>query len=75
MAQTLFDHPAETVARTLIGAELEVGMGPIVVDDNAWYLVRDARPEPAFEEGWIADDFPTAGHTERLAALLSPPRG
>ena len=29
----------------------------------------------AFEESWIADDFPTAGHTERLAALVSPPRG
>ena len=26
----------------------------------------------AFEEGWIADDFPSAGHTERLAALVSP---
>lgn len=40
-----------------LGAELEVAMGPIVVDDNAWYLVRDARPEPAFEEGWIASGF------------------
>lgn len=29
----------------------------------------------AFEEGWIADDFPTHGHAERLAALVSPPRG
>ena len=40
-----------------LGAELEVTMGPIVVDDNAWYLVRDALPEPAFEEGWIASGF------------------
>ncbi|HET8778418.1 MAG TPA: SH3 domain-containing protein, partial [Candidatus Limnocylindria bacterium] len=40
-----------------LGAELEVVMGPIVVDDNAWYLVRDARAEPAFEEGWIASGF------------------
>ena len=40
-----------------LGAELEVAMGPIVVDDNAWYLVRDARAEPAFEEGWIASGF------------------
>jgi hypothetical protein len=40
-----------------LGAELEVAMGPIVVDDNAWYLVRDAGPEPAFEEGWIASGF------------------
>lgn len=29
----------------------------------------------AFEEGWIADDFPTEGHAERLAALVSSPRG
>jgi poly(A) polymerase len=29
----------------------------------------------AFEEGWIADDFPTEGHAERLAALVNPPRG
>jgi poly(A) polymerase len=29
----------------------------------------------AFEAGWIADDFPTGGHAERLAALVSPPRG
>jgi hypothetical protein len=40
-----------------LGAELEVAMGPIVVDDNAWFLVRDARPEAAFEEGWIASGF------------------
>jgi poly(A) polymerase len=25
----------------------------------------------AFEDGWIADDFPTEGHAERLAALIS----
>ncbi len=29
----------------------------------------------AFEEGWIADDFPSEGHAERLAALVNPPRG
>jgi poly(A) polymerase len=29
----------------------------------------------AFEESWIADDFPAEGHTERLAALINPPRG
>lgn len=29
----------------------------------------------AFEEGWIADDFPEEGHAERLAALVNPPRG
>ncbi len=35
--------------------QLEVVMGPIEVDDLAWYLVRDADArEPNFEEGWVA---------------------
>ena len=29
----------------------------------------------AFEDGWIADDFPSEGHAERLAALVRAPRG
>ena len=29
----------------------------------------------AFEDGWIADDFPTIGHEDRLKALVSAPRG
>ena len=29
----------------------------------------------AFEEAWIAEDFPPTGHAERLAALVSAPRG
>lgn len=29
----------------------------------------------AFEAAWIADDFPVGGHAERLAALITPPRG
>ena len=29
----------------------------------------------AFEDGWIADDFPSDGHAERLAVLVSSPRG
>ncbi len=29
----------------------------------------------AFENGWIADDFPAEGHEARLRALVSPPRG
>ena len=29
----------------------------------------------AFEERWIAEDFPSDGHAERLAALVSSPRG
>lgn len=28
----------------------------------------------AFEDGWVADDFPTDGHQARLEALLSPRR-
>lgn len=29
----------------------------------------------AFEEAWIAEDFPPDGHAERLTALVSAPRG
>lgn len=29
----------------------------------------------AFEDGWIADDFPTDGHADRLAALVRAGRG
>ena len=29
----------------------------------------------AFEAAWVADDFPSHGHAERLAALISQPRG
>jgi poly(A) polymerase len=29
----------------------------------------------AFEEAWIAEDFPAHGHAERLTALVSAPRG
>ena len=29
----------------------------------------------AFEDRWIADDFPADGHAERLAALVRAPRG
>lgn len=29
----------------------------------------------AFEDGWIADDFPTTGHAARLEALVSASRG
>ncbi|HWQ85707.1 CCA tRNA nucleotidyltransferase [Brevundimonas sp.] len=28
----------------------------------------------AFEDGWVADDFPSEGHAERLAALVNRPR-
>jgi len=29
----------------------------------------------AFEDSWIADDFPADGHSERLASLINPPPG
>ncbi|WP_372707942.1 CCA tRNA nucleotidyltransferase [Brevundimonas sp.] len=29
----------------------------------------------AFEDAWVADDFPATGHAERLKALLTAPRG
>ena len=39
-------------------ADLEVVMGPIVVEELGWYLVTDADPaEPDFEEGWVAAGF------------------
>lgn len=41
-----------------IGSELQVVMGPILVQGTGWYLVTDADPdEPQFEEGWIASGF------------------
>jgi len=41
-----------------LNAELQVVMGPILVEDTGWYLVVDADPdEPQFEEGWIASGF------------------
>jgi hypothetical protein len=40
-----------------LGVELVVGMGPILVDDLGWYLVRDAAAQPAFDEGWVAAGF------------------
>ncbi len=37
------------------GYDLVVVMGPIQVEDRAWYLVIPAADrEPAFEEGWVA---------------------
>ena len=29
----------------------------------------------AFEDGWVADDFPSEGHAARLGALVNPPLG
>lgn len=40
-----------------LGAELVVGMGPVLVDDLGWYLVRDDAADPAFSEGWVAAGF------------------
>lgn len=40
-----------------LGRELVVGMGPVLVDDLGWYLVRDGAADPAFDEGWVAAGF------------------
>lgn len=41
-----------------LGAELEVVMGPVLVEEMGWYLVADAdADEPEFEQGWIASGF------------------
>ncbi len=45
-------------------ARLGVGPGP-----------ETGRLLKVFEAEWIADDFPTEGHAERLAGLVNPPRG
>ena len=38
-----------------LDADLLVEMGPIVIDEIGWYLVRDADDaEPEFDEGWVA---------------------
>lgn len=40
------------------GARLVVELGPVRVDSNGWYLVRDAdAAPPAFQEGWVAAGF------------------
>jgi hypothetical protein len=49
----------QRVVTTLgVDADLLIGMGPIVIDDIGWYLVRDAdNAEPDFDEGWVAAGF------------------
>ena len=41
-----------------LDAELEVVMGPFLLEDFGWYLVADADPaDPDFEEGWVAAGY------------------
>jgi poly(A) polymerase len=58
-----WDPPAMPVGGRQVAA-LGVSPGP-----------ETGRILKAFEDGWIADDFPDAGHAERLAALVRSPRG
>jgi hypothetical protein len=50
---------ASAVLETLgAGAELLIGLGPIMIDGLGWYLVRDADDaDPEFNEGWVAAGF------------------
>jgi hypothetical protein len=49
----------QRVVTTLgLDAQLLVGLGPILVDELGWYLVRDAdEADPEFAEGWVAAGF------------------
>jgi hypothetical protein len=41
-----------------LASELQVVLGPMLVDALGWYLVTDADgDEPQFEEGWVAAGF------------------
>ena len=62
LAETWIRPPLPVGGRDL--ARLGVEPGP-----------ETGRLLKAFEAGWIADDFPATGHAERLAALVSQPRG
>ena len=41
-----------------VDAQLLIALGPVWVDDNGWYLVRDAdADDPEFGEGWVSAGF------------------
>lgn len=51
------DHLVTSVLGPDVG--LLVGLGPVFVDGNGWYLVRDPdrQAPPRFAEGWVATGF------------------
>jgi hypothetical protein len=51
------DHPVATVLGPDIG--VVIGLGPVLIDGQGWYLVRDAHVTlpPRFNEGWLAAGF------------------
>jgi hypothetical protein len=51
------DHLVTTVLGPDVG--VLIGLGPVLVDGEGWYLVRDPdrRLPPRFEEGWVAAGF------------------
>ena len=41
-----------------VDADLLIALGPVWVDGNGWYLVRDAdTDDPEFGDGWVASGF------------------
>lgn len=65
------EHPVVT---DLLGfdAELEVLMGPIVVDELGWYLVSDTdREAPDFDEGWVAAGFEPEANVRSTGAVAT----
>jgi hypothetical protein len=51
------DHPVIAVLGPDVG--VLVGLGPVLVDGQGWYLVRDPDRvvPPRFDEGWVAAGF------------------
>jgi hypothetical protein len=56
-----------------LGAELGVVLGPVLVENQGWFLVVDADDgDPAFEEGWIASGFEPEAFLTATGASLDP---
>jgi len=76
------EAPAETATASRLLGLVEAWQRPAMPVGGRELARLGVEPGPetgrllkAFEESWIADDFPSNGHAERLAALVSPPCG